>query len=73
MGEGPAHVNPADRRASVAVTSHEGVLTRAIRELDAADVHVDDIGFRRPTLDEVFLTLTGRPAEETVSEEVEGE
>jgi ABC-2 type transport system ATP-binding protein len=28
-------------------------------------VRVDDIGFRRPTLDEVFLTLTGRPAEET--------
>jgi ABC-2 type transport system ATP-binding protein len=24
---------------------------------------VDDIGFRRPTLDEVFLSLTGRPAE----------
>ena len=41
-----------------------GVLTRVIRELDAAEAHVDDIGFRRPTLDEVFLTLTGRPAEE---------
>jgi hypothetical protein len=27
-------------------------------------VRVDDIGFRRPTLDEVFLSLTGRPAEE---------
>ena len=54
---------------SVAVTSHEGVLTRAIRELDAADVHVDDIGFRRPTLDEVFLSLTGRPAEEKVEVE----
>ena len=49
---------------SVAVTSHGAVLTRAIRELDAAGVSVDDIGFRRPTLDEVFLTLTGRPAEE---------
>jgi len=71
MGEGPAHVNPDDRRASVAVTSHEGVLTRAIRELDAAGVHVDDIGFRRPTLDEVFLTLTGRPAEEKPAEEVD--
>ena len=41
------------------------MLTRAIRELDSADVRVDDIGFRRPTLDEVFLTLTGRPAEES--------
>ena len=41
----------------------------AIRELDAAGVHVDDIGFRRPTLDEVFLALTGRPAEEAPVDE----
>ena len=30
---------------------------------------VDDIGFRRPTLDEVFLTLTGHAAEETPKED----
>ena len=71
LGEGPAHVEPEDRRVSVAVSSHGAVLTRAIRELDAVGVHVDDIGFRRPTLDEVFLTLTGRPpSEEPISEEV---
>jgi ABC-2 type transport system ATP-binding protein len=69
LGEGPAHVDKEARHVSVAVTSHEGVLTRAIRELDAAGVHVDDIGFRRPTLDAVFLALTGRPAEETVEVE----
>ena len=69
LGEGPARVDPETRHVSVAVTSHDGVLTRAIRELDAADVHVDDIGFRRPTLDEVFLSLTGRPAEEKVEVE----
>ena len=68
LGEGPSHADPEARHVSVAVASHDGVLTRAIRELDAAHVAVDDIGFRRPTLDEVFLTLTGRPAEE--SEEV---
>jgi len=69
LGEGPAHVDKEARHVSVAVTSHEGVLTRAIRELDAAGVHVDDIGFRRPTLDAVFLALTGRPAEERVEVE----
>ena len=69
LGEGPAHVDREARHVSVAVTSHEGVLTRAIRELDAAGVHVDDIGFRRPTLDAVFLSLTGRPAEEKVEVE----
>lgn len=64
LGEGAAHVDAEARHVSVAVRSHDGVLTRAIRELDTADVHVDDIGFRRPTLDEVFLALTGRPAED---------
>jgi ABC-2 type transport system ATP-binding protein len=67
LGEGAAHVEEDARRVSVAVSSHDGVLTGAIRELDAAGVEVDDIGFRRPTLDEVFLALTGRPAEEAES------
>ena len=67
IGEGPVHVDPESRHASVAVASHDGVLTRVIRELDTAEVRVDDIGFRRPTLDEVFLSLTGRPAEEPAS------
>jgi len=69
LGEGPVHVDEEARHLSVAVASHDGVLTRAIRELDAAGVHVDDIGFRRPTLDAVFLSLTGRPAEEKVEVE----
>ncbi len=64
LGEDTARVDAESRQVSVAVRSHDGVLTRAIRELDAARVGVDDIGFRRPTLDEVFLSLTGRPAEE---------
>ena len=69
LGEGPARVDEQARHVSVAVTSHDGVLTRAIRELDSAGVHVDDIGFRRPTLDEVFLSLTGSPAEDKVEVE----
>ncbi len=64
LGDGSALVDEEARRVSVAVRSHDGVLTRAIRELDGAGVHVDDIGVRRPTLDEVFLSITGRPAEE---------
>ncbi len=65
LGEGPAFVVEGARTVSVAVTQHGAVLTRAIRELDGAGVQVDDIGFRRPTLDEVFLAVTGRPPEET--------
>ena len=72
LGGGPVHVDPETRHASVALSSHDGVLTRVIRELDSAEVRVDDIGFRRPTLDEVFLSLTGRPAEDVAArEEVE--
>ena len=69
IAEGPARVDPESRHVSAAVASHDGVLTRVIRELDSAEVRVDDIGFRRPTLDEVFLTLTGRPAEEPTSQD----
>jgi ABC-2 type transport system ATP-binding protein len=64
IGEAEARVDEEAKRVSVPVASHDGVLTRAIRALDEAGVHVDDIGFRRPTLDEVFLSITGRPAEE---------
>jgi ABC-2 type transport system ATP-binding protein len=64
-----AHVDEEAKRVSVPVASHDGVLTKAIRALDEAGVHVDDIGFRRPTLDAVFLSLTGRPAEEKVGVE----
>jgi ABC-2 type transport system ATP-binding protein len=35
----------------------------AVRRLDEAGVDVDDIALRRPTLDDVFLTLTGHVAE----------
>jgi ABC-2 type transport system ATP-binding protein len=63
LGEEPAHVDADHRRVSVPIVAHDGVLTRAVRALDAAGIHVDDIGFRRPTLDEVFLTLTGQPLE----------
>jgi ABC-2 type transport system ATP-binding protein len=69
IGESEARVDEEAKRVSVPVASHDGVLTRAIRALDEAGVHVDDIGFRRPTLDAVFLELTGRPAES--SERVE--
>jgi len=66
------YVDASARHVSVPVTSHGGVLTRAVRELDAAGIEVDDIGFRRPTLDEVFLALTGKPAsdEGSVPEEL---
>jgi oleandomycin transport system ATP-binding protein len=41
----------------------------AVRRLDEANVAVVDLALRRPSLDEVFLGLTGRPAEATVPDD----
>jgi ABC-2 type transport system ATP-binding protein len=47
------------RRVSVPVDAGSEHLVRAARALDGAGIAVDDIALRRPTLDEVFLALTG--------------
>jgi ABC-2 type transport system ATP-binding protein len=39
------------------------VLVQVVRDLDEAGITIDDIGLRRPTLDDVFLALTGHAAE----------
>jgi ABC-2 type transport system ATP-binding protein len=48
-----------------------GGIAEAVRRLDAADVGIADIAVRRPTLDDVFLVLTGHTAEESEEEELE--
>ncbi len=56
-----------DRRARSLIMPVEGgpgVLAQALRELDRAQIAVQDVGLRRPTLDDVFLTLTGHATEE---------
>ena len=45
-------------------------IAEAVRALDAAEVPIADIARRSPTLDEVFLTLTGQPTLEEPEEEV---
>jgi ABC-2 type transport system ATP-binding protein len=47
----------------VPVREQTGVIAAAVRKLDAERIEIDDIGVRRATLDDVFLTLTGRPPE----------
>jgi ABC-2 type transport system ATP-binding protein len=49
---------------TLAVTQRAGSIADAVRLLDAADLDIEDLGMRRPTLDDVFLTLTGKRAEE---------
>jgi ABC-2 type transport system ATP-binding protein len=60
LGTEPPQVDSATRRVSVRVERGSENLRDALRALDATDIEVDDITLRRPTLDEVFLTLTGK-------------
>ncbi len=46
-----------------------GILTEAIRRLDAEGIELADVSLRRPTLDDVFLSLTGHAAEESPQQE----
>jgi ABC-2 type transport system ATP-binding protein len=71
IGEDEPHVDRTARHVDVAVSAAPGLLSAAVRELDAAGVPVDDVGVRRPTLDDVFLKLTGHEAELKAAEEEE--
>jgi ABC-2 type transport system ATP-binding protein len=63
-GDGEPRIDPATRRASVAVDGTHRLM-EAVRALDHFGVPVEDIALRRPTLDEVFLTLTGTSTDST--------
>jgi ABC-2 type transport system ATP-binding protein len=62
VDHGEAQVEEATRRVSVAVEAGADRLRDALAALDAAEVAVEDLSLRPPTLDEVFLALTGRTA-----------
>lgn len=62
IGTGDAVVD--DTRLLMPVTGGSTVLVDAIRLLDGSGIEVSDIVLRRPTLDDVFLSLTGHVAEE---------
>ena len=47
----------------MAVRGRDGAIVEAVRRLDAAGLDVRDLVVRRPTLDDVFLALTGHAAE----------
>jgi ABC-2 type transport system ATP-binding protein len=53
----------------LSVRERRGTIVEAVRRLTEAGVGVDDLVIRRPTLDDVFLSLTGHVAEETAESE----
>jgi len=62
IGIGEASVDEHTRQVTVPAEGGVKRLAMVIRDLDEAGIAIDDIGLRRPTLDDVFLALTGHAA-----------
>jgi len=67
---GKAAVDQGSRQVSAPVTTGSKALIEAARSLDDAGIHPLDIGLKRPSLDDVFIALTGHVAEEKKEEEI---
>ena len=67
---GKALVEENARQVSAPVTTGSKALIEAARSLDEAGIHPLDIGLKRPSLDDVFISLTGQAAEEKKEEEI---
>ena len=66
-----AIVDEGLRMISAPVSTGATALIEALRSLDTAGIHPLDVSLKRPSLDDVFLSLTGHAAEEKKEEEVE--
>lgn len=60
---GELHIDQRSRTLVAPISGGATEFTRALRNIDDADIEVSDVGLRRPTLDDVFLSLTGHLAE----------
>jgi len=60
---GDIHIDSEHRHLAVPVTQGAQQLAAVVRDLDAAHIPLADLALRRPTLDDVFLSLTGHAAE----------
>jgi ABC-2 type transport system ATP-binding protein len=66
---GPLTLQPEDTAIEIKVTDGSKVLADIIRALDAASVSIESVAVREPSLDDVFLELTGHAAVEGEAEE----
>jgi ABC-2 type transport system ATP-binding protein len=69
LSVGEVQVDEQTRGLTAAVTGGADVLRQVLQRLGERDVAVVDVGLRRPTLDDVFLSLTGHMAEESAQDE----
>src|SRR5664279_2914833 len=66
-------VDADTRRITGPAHGGAGQLAAVVRDLDAVGVRIDDLALRRPTLDDVFLALTGHAAAEATAPDIEAE
>jgi len=59
LGKGEPRSDPDQRRLSIPAGEGTDLLLEVGRRFQEAEIALDDLGIRRPTLDEVFLALTG--------------
>jgi ABC-2 type transport system ATP-binding protein len=69
IGVGEATIEDHTRKVTVPALGGAKRLAIVIRDLDEAGIAIDDIALRRPTLDDVFLALTGHASAEEQAEE----
>ncbi len=69
LGEGAPLLDAGRGRVAVPVPDGARRLAEVVRDLDAAGVELADLAVRRPTLDDVFLALTGRATEDAAEGE----
>jgi ABC-2 type transport system ATP-binding protein len=67
VSEGEVEIDGDRRRVSAPVRDRVAILTELLRALEDAGIVAEDVALRKPTLDEVFLELTGHRAEEEVA------
>ena len=63
-----ASLDEGIRLVSAPVSTGSAALFEVLKSLDAAGIHALDVGLKRPSLDDVFLALTGHVAEEKKAE-----
>jgi len=69
IASGEINTNDEQRKVIIPTSGGSRTVVEAVRLLDEAQISIADIALRWPTLDDVFLSLTGRSAEEEQSTE----
>jgi ABC-2 type transport system ATP-binding protein len=73
LGDGRMTVSPELGDVSLAVTEGAALLPEIVRRLDGGGIAIADISLRQPTLDDVFLALTGHSTEQVAEDRTQAE